>query len=212
MSIRTGTSNMQQPLTLATDLDGVGYRFEDTLRSWLHTRRGVPLSQLAEPHTYDLARCWNLGGDAGLIQAMVEAYEDGVLFHTGEPYKEALTALQQVREQGVRIVVITARNIPGISDSIENATRAWLESVDFPYDDLIVTGAKNQQAFDLLVDDCPAQVQSCLDVGRKAMLLSRRWNLDAPHLPRVDWAHVPALLTAVTPHHRASAVPSAQAA
>jgi hypothetical protein len=181
--------------TFAVDCDGVLYRFNETLRAWLVQHCGVPVSRLPEPSTYDLAEQWGFRDNDALLREMVTACKAGALFSVGEPYGDALHGMRAIRAQGHRIVVVTARNIAGLEGLAEPITRQWLDQAGFGYDDVVLTHNKHEVEFDLLLDDCPANIEACLRRGRTAVLLKRPWNDDVTHLPKVTWGEVVAMLS-----------------
>lgn len=182
-------------LTFASDLDGVGYMFNEVLRPW-YLKRGVPASAMPEPKTYALAENWtHLRGDnALLVRDMVQAFREGVLFHTGQAYEDALAANKAIRAAGHRFVFITARNLPGIEADAEKATAKWLDEAGFEYDDLILTHDKHLESFDLLYDDCPANVRTSLAYGKNAVLTPRSWNDGVTDLPMAPWEQMLSVL------------------
>ena len=183
-------------LTFASDLDGVGYDFNATMRAWFVNHRGMNAADLPDATTYSLATCWNMDQDE-LVAEMVAAFRAGVLFHTGAAYADAVAGCRAVQAAGHRLIFVTARNLPGIESETEAVTRKWLALNGFDADDVIVTSDKNAVGWDLLLDDSASNIDVALAGGRNGLLLGRDFNADVTHLPRVNWADVPLALEAI---------------
>lgn len=194
-------------VVVAYDCDGVLYDFNDSLREWL-AARGWQRDDMPEPHTYSLKEAWGLDSEE-LRREMPLAIDAGVLFHTGIEHRDGTVSARAAVLAGHRVVVNTARAVPGKEEDARAATVTWLRSAGVHPDVVHVADPadpadKLSVPFDVLLDDHPGNVQAALDAGRGAYLVDRKWNRDAPHLPRVTFDDVPELLAALSAEKLAS--------
>lgn len=189
-------------VTIAYDCDGVLYDFNDTLREWL-AARGWSRARMPEPHTYSLREAWGLH-DEVLHREMPLAIRAGVLWYTGQPHDDGIASARQMGLAGHRILVNTARALPGSEVAATAATVTWLRAAGVHPDDLHVADPHNPEdklsvPFDVLLDDHPENIRAAHRAGRNAYLVDRAWNRDAPELPRVTFEQVPALVESLKP-------------
>lgn len=185
------------PLTVAFDCDGVLYDFNGTLREWLSARGWDP-SRMPDPQMYNLAYAWGVTQD-DLQREMPLAIEAGVLWHTGEPLRDGTTTAREVGLDGHRVLVNTARALPGIEGPAEAATVVWLRRHGVHPDavhlsDPMDPADKLQAPFDVLFDDHPDNVAAAKAAGRPAFLIARSWNQDNTDHQRVTFADVPEII------------------
>jgi hypothetical protein len=188
------TQQTQRPLTIAVDLDGCLYDFNNMMRDWLITRGWNP-DQLTETvGQYYTQRTWNIPDDV-FYREMLEALEHGVLFREGSKFPEAIRSVRRLGEAGHIILANTARNFEGMENRAATATMAWLRDNGIHPDAVHLADPtdpkdKLSQPFDLLVDDHPGNVEAALEAGRSAVLLNRPWNLTYTHLPRAIYPEI----------------------
>lgn len=165
--------------TLAWDLDGVFYDLLPPLRTHIHRRGTHPTGDLPDPPTYDLAAAWNIT-PADLLDHLVHGTLHGDLFATGALYDDAHTCLTTIRERrpDLRHVAVTARDLPGATTEATAQTHRWLHDHGITFDAVHLTAVKTAVAFDLLLDDAPANVAAAHAAGRAALLVDRPWNQD----------------------------------
>lgn len=178
--------------TVAVDIDGPLYELVPRLRDRVHRTTGRELHTLPEPNIYDLARAWGLGPN-DIVQHLTDGVREGDIFWEGEPHLPGIEGLHILKEHGYRVVLVTARDLPGVEDLCAAATRAWLASVGAVYDELHVTSNKNAIDYDFLYDDYEKNVRSAHAAGREAVLQRRGWNVSVD-LPQADWAELPELI------------------
>lgn len=181
------------PLTIAVDLDGCLYDFNNTMREWL-VARGWDRDQLIEPTQYYTQRAWGIA-DQVFQQEMIHALKEGIMFREGLAFPEALRSIRRLGEAGHRLVGNSARNFHGHSDHSRAATLLWLRENGVHLDGLHLADPvdpkdKLSQPFDLLIDDHPGNVEAALASGRNAVLLNRPWNLTYTHLPRATYPEI----------------------
>lgn len=180
---------MTARFTVAVDLDGcIARGFVRQFRSWL-LHRGVAADRLPPDPTgtYHLLDTWDIPRRL-FLDELDAACAAGAVYRYAIPDGDGVAAVRTLAAHGVSIRVLTARTQPGARAE----TARWLAAHQIPHDALTCTINKAQVPFDLLVDDSPTNVQEALDVGRDAVLLHRRWNSDAAHLPRLQrWGDLP---------------------
>jgi hypothetical protein len=180
--------NSRRVLTAAVDLDGVVYELVPALRQWIHMRFGRPLHTMPDPGIYDLDVAWDLppGFVADQLIAGVKA---GFLFWEGDAFAPGLIGLRRLKAAGHRVVLVSARDLPGIEDVCFEATQSWLAKphVNAIYDELVLTTTKTDVQFDFLVDDYEVNVRAAHSAGRAAILLNRDWNANVIDLKQASW-------------------------
>lgn len=171
--------------TVAFDCDGVIYDFNDAMRDWL-VARGWNRDAMPEPHTYSLREAWGLDND-DLMKEMQYSVRAGMLWHSGSTHEDGAQSARALGMAGHRILVNTARALPGVNAPARAATMTWLRSVNIHPDGIHVAdpadpASKLQADWDVLLDDHPENVRTALNAGRAAILVDRKWNRDATDL------------------------------
>lgn len=181
---------------VAVDIDGVLYELVDALRQWRHRRLGVPLAAMPDPGIYDLEAAWNYPS-GGLVADLVAGVKDREVFWKGAAHLPGLVGVRALKAAGHRVVLVTARNLPGIEDLCLEATETWLASpgVEVEYDELVLVTDKTTIEWDFLVDDYEKNVRAGHGVGRHAVLVNRSWNASVS-LRQSPWEDIPALVVA----------------
>jgi uncharacterized HAD superfamily protein len=179
-------------LTVGVDLDGVCYRFIDALRMWIHLDEGVPLSRLPVPLPDGCSASWpceqwGLSTD-DFRRAWAKGVEAGFLFKWGLPEEGCREGLGALRDDGHRVVVVTARAVPGVEDLAEGLTRDWLRRHALHYDELLVNADKCCVRTDVFVEDNPGNYDALEGAGSRPYLFDQPWNRDGSDRRRVrDW-------------------------
>lgn len=181
------------PLTIAVDLDGCLYDFTAIMRDWLISRGWDP-EDLIEPTRYNLSDEWGI--DASTFQSeMKRSLGNDVMFRVGEPFPDAIRAVQQLGKAGHAIVANSARLFAGMEDKSRAATVQWLRENGIHPDDIHLADPTDPKdklriKFDLLIDDHPGNVEAAIKAGRGAVLLDRSWNEVYEDLPRASYAAI----------------------
>lgn len=102
---------------------------------------------------------------------------------------EAPASLHQLRDAGMGIIYVTARE--GTPEtphaSVRTDTRDWLECHGFPdSDSLVMTRDKAGVDFDALVDDAPHNLAAALRAGREAVAFDQSYNRNCECSSRVQ--------------------------
>jgi hypothetical protein len=181
-----GRKRHPYPSVVAFDCDGVLYDFNDTLREWL-VSHGWMRASLPDPTVYSLADAWGLH-DEDLQREISSAVEAGALWNVGRPLMDGVAAAQDLGNRGHKVIINTARRIPGQEERSRAATMVWLRSHGVHPDGLHLAdprnpGDKNAVHFDILLDDHKANVLAALGANRSALLISRPWNAGARNVP-----------------------------
>ena len=112
------------------------------------------------------------------------------------PKTLALKNLNKLKEDGHKIVLITARWETDYTD-IVGLTKEWLKENNVPYDKLILNAenkavAAKQENLDIFIDDSFKNCQMVADLGIKTFIMDTRTNrnLEDERLKRVySWPH-----------------------
>lgn len=112
------------------------------------------------------------------------------------PFKpDAAWAVRKLKEQGHRIVIITARTAAFYTDPYQT-TREELRRGGIPYDKLICTFDKGaacaEEHIDLLIDDVPANCDAARERGVSTLLFTSEANREtaSEHTRVSSWSEV----------------------
>ncbi|HVT78441.1 MAG TPA: hypothetical protein VHD87_15495 [Acidimicrobiales bacterium] len=188
---------MQKGLRIGVDLDGVTYEFEAAFRAWASFRLGRAL------HLFPPARRWGWYEDLGIDRArfhalLAEGVEHGRLFAVGDPVPDAVESLRALAECHT-IVVITHRNLPGLTAIAEAATHHWLQTQGIPYAELHLTGDKAAVATDIHLDDSPEVIAQMRASGRRAVVFDQPWNRHVAGERACGWREFVSLVDSAVP-------------
>lgn len=125
----------------------------------------------------------------------LELYYENIIKEV-KPKTLALKYLNKLREEGHKIVLITARWETDYTDVV-GLTKEWLKENNVPYDKLIVNAenkvvAAKQENIDIFIDDSFKNCQMVTDSGIKSFIMDSRVNrnLDDERIKRVySWPH-----------------------
>ena len=116
---------------------------------------------------------------------------------TVHPKTYSVEYLKKLKEEGNRIVLVTARFEIKEFDVI-GATKRWLDRYDIPYDKIVFNAeskleiARNEK-LDIFIDDSYKNCQDMVGIGIKAFLMDSRGNrgLETNGFDRVySWSHL----------------------
>jgi 5'(3')-deoxyribonucleotidase len=170
---------------IGLDIDGVSYRFVDTLRQYIHEKTGKPLSEMPPADTWDFFEDqWGISADE-YIQFVTDGVRDRVVFWEGPVEEKCKEVVHTLRTLGHEVVFITARRFKGIESLCEMATKYWLDSNQIEYDEIIISNDKTGHNLDILLDDSPAQIESMVLHGGKALVFDQPWNQNLLFVDRV---------------------------
>lgn len=171
---------MTRTLDVGYDLDGVSYRFVESLRSYIHETTGRPLDTMPD------AQCWTFYKDQwGMSSAEFLSYfaagvNAGQIFRHAAPYDGSVEAMRRLADAGHRIHIVTARQIPGAERMAEENTRAWLAKYDVPHHTLTFADDKQTVHTDLFIEDRDVNYDALESAGYHPWLITRPWNAHHP--------------------------------
>lgn len=172
---KTRRAETEKAQTIAVDVDGVLYDVDTVMWRWLTNKGYAPPDH--EIRTYNMSDNWGIDGET-IQEEFGNAVSAGVMFRYGEPYPEGLEAVRRIYGAGHKVVLITARDLPGRETQCLQATIKWLRENRIPFDALHLTREKEKVPFDILVDDAPGNVERVTAWGKKGIILHRPWNRD----------------------------------
>lgn len=156
---------------IAVDIDSTLHDYWDLLATVARTRFGVDLP-------YEAQLGWGIAALDGdqLAQCIAETHsEENVL--AAEPYPDAVDTLREWHHAGHWIHITSHRAI-----GAAGATRAWLERIGAPYDDLHCSYDKIRRCaelrIDVLIDDSPLNIVSAVERGMLAATVTHPWNAE----------------------------------
>lgn len=136
------------------------------------------------------------GWNEAEAEKFFEKYYRNILEET-EPFMFAIETIKKLKEEGHKIVLITARwDFKDVN--VRNFTEEWLKKQEIPYDVLVVNAGTKQQAaienkLDIFVDDSFENCRSVADVGIKTYIMDARYNkgLEDNRIKRLySWPHL----------------------
>lgn len=113
--------------------------------------------------------------------------------------EDAAEIIQQLKQEGNTILLITARWTSIADCDTEKITQKWLEENKVPYDALIVNAQEKleiciQKKVDVLIEDSYLACEEMVQAGRNAILMSSKMNQNIqqdPNITRVEnWKQV----------------------
>jgi hypothetical protein len=120
------------------------------------------------------------------------------IFWKGPQIENALWGVSELYRLGYYIKFITARGggKPEPTEQCRRATKYWLDSNGFPYDEVIVSYDKTSYDYDILIDDSPGNYESCVADGKNILVFDQAWNRHLTDAPRaMDWIEVVKYIT-----------------
>jgi len=175
------------------DMDGCLYPFADAMEQYLSDLLGPA------PHpmdgAYQLYRHWDMSVDEW-VQHYRRAIKEEKIFLSHAPHDGGLQALQAISDMGHRIIIVTARDLPGIEILCEQQTIEWLDKHNAIYDELHILSDKSKVKVDIAIDDTVTNLESLRDAhAARGILFTRPWNIQVSWTPRItSWEQAPALV------------------
>lgn len=157
------------------DIDDVLYPCVQEIREYLITR-GHSRQSLEITNGWDLHEQWGIPFD-DLWLKINQGVADGVIFLKGEPFAGTKDAMDELKEDGHTIHLVTARNA-GPSGLAEKHTVEWLTHYDLPYDSLTFSSDKTIVHAAYALDDRVENVEA-LNVNSLAFLMDQPWNQES---------------------------------
>jgi uncharacterized protein len=156
---------------IALDIDSTLHHYWNLIDRISQARFGVELP-------YDEQRTWGITLlEPEQVAACVEETHSDENVIGAEPYPGAGETVRAWSEQGHWIHVTSHR-----AERTRDATRAWLERIAMPYDDLHCSYDKISRCVDLgvhvLVDDSPVNLKSATDNGMLGATIIHPWNAE----------------------------------
>ena len=180
-------------MRIAVDIDSTLHHYWDQFAAVAKKRFGVTLP-------YDHQLTWGIGLlRPEQVRACVEETHRDASVLAATPYPGAVEAIARWRAAGHFIHITSHRQ-----KACTEATRAWLERIELPYDELYCSFDKiarcREIGIDLLIDDSPVNLQAALDAGICVATIAHPWNRDVCETEDVvcapDW---PGLAAALEP-------------
>lgn len=172
--------------TIVYDCDDVVANIRDNMAEVLSQLSGRNI-HWGEWDTYDLSKIYGINIDDCLAAFLEHRVLERATLEPG-----ARETIRAVRDDGYRIVMLTARGWHPHGDSL---TREWLAAHDIIVDELRVvplhaskTAVMEDTYVDFLVDDNPRHIIDAEGVThiRSPVLMSRPWNLDTDVRHRIN--------------------------
>lgn len=173
-------------MILGIDLDDMVYDFIQAWKDYYCKDNGIDPDSLKE------SRRWNFFEDWGIPmweykETLAKGVRNGEIFWKGNVMSGSVESLRRLDEKHY-IIIVTHRNLLGLENACEKATKHWLAENNVPYDGLILTDQKTGLGLDVLFDDAIHNVRAALACGEKAVLMDRPGNEDVD-FPRVkEWS------------------------
>jgi hypothetical protein len=178
-------------MRIAIDIDSTLHHYWDVLSEVSRRRFGVELP-------YEEQFCWGitrLRADQ-LELCIAESHCDERIL-SGRPYPGAVQTVRAWHERGHFVHVMSHRPADRAP-----ATRAWLQAIGLPFDDLHCSFDKVARCVELevelLIDDSPDNLSAALEHGMRAATLVHPWNRDILEeediLAAADWTELARLL------------------
>jgi uncharacterized protein len=181
-------------MRIAIDIDSTLHHYWDILSEVSVRRFGVELPY-EEQFSWGITRL----RPEQLKLCIRESHSDALIL-AGTPYPGAVETVQGWHQQGHFIHVTSHRD-----DDREEATRAWLQLIGLPFDDLRCSHDKVSRCveleIDLLIDDSPLNLLPAIEHGMLAATIEHPWNRDVCEeediLSASDWQELARLLEPV---------------
>jgi hypothetical protein len=181
-------------MRIAIDIDSTLHHYWDLLSDAARRRFGVDLP-------YELQSTWGITRlrEEQLAVCIAETHCDEAIL-AGEPYPHAVETVNAWHDAG-HFIHITSHRDPAAHD----ATARWLERIGLRHDDLHCSSDKvarcAELGIDVLIDDCPGNIQGALEEGMVAATIAHPWNRDVCEeeavLSAPDWPALARLLEPV---------------
>lgn len=181
-------------MRIAIDIDSTLHHYWDVLSEVSRRRFGVELPY-EEQFSWGITRL----RPEQLTVCIAESHADAQI-HAGDPYPDAVDTVRRWHAAG-HYIHITSHRDPACA----LATERWLTAIGLPYHDLHCSQDKVARCLeidiDVLVDDCPENLQRALAADLVVATIAHPWNRDVCEEEAVicaqDWAELGRRLDAV---------------
>jgi uncharacterized protein len=178
-------------MRIAIDIDSTLHHYWDVLSEVSVRRFGIELPY-DEQFTWGITR---LRSDQ--LELCIEESHTDERILAGTPYPGAVEAVRRWHEEGHFVHVTSHR-----ATDRKQATAAWLQRIELPFDDLHCSYDKvsrcSELEIDLLIDDGPLNLAAALERGIAAATIEHPWNRDLCEeedvLSARDWTQLKQLL------------------
>ena len=181
-------------MRIAIDIDSTLHHYWDVLSAVSVRRFGVELPY-EEQFSWGITRL----RPEQLQLCIGESHSDERIL-AGNPYPGAVEAVRRWHRHGHCVHITSHRPLDRAA-----ATRAWLERIELPFDDLHCSFEEVSRCveldIDLLIDDNPLNLTAALERGILAATIAHPWNRDLREEEDVisadDWHELAARLEPV---------------
>ncbi len=178
-------------MRIAIDIDSTLHHYWDVLSDVSVRRFGVALP-------YEEQLSWGITRlrPEQLKLCIRESHSEELIL-AGDPYPGAVETVRAWHGQGHFVHITSHRD-----DDRGDATRAWLEKIGLPFDDLRCSHDKVSRCMelgiDLLIDDSPLNLVPAIECGIRVATIEHPWNRDVCEeediLSATDWFELARLL------------------
>lgn len=160
-------------MRIGWDLDGIGYRFKEANCEFEVARGNLHRSlENSSPEWHYYTKWGDLTTPQWLI-TYAEGVDAGYILWKGEPYPDFVDVARKFKEDGHTNVVITDRSI---GKDPQGATKHWLASIEFPYDEIYFSPDKTIVPTDVFIEDKRENADALNAAGTRCYLFNRSWN------------------------------------
>lgn len=168
-------------MRVGIDLDGVGFKFEESLLRYLQTVEHK-YSPALPTTRWTFYEDWGMSLEEFLVTCNAAA-DAGILF-AGDVMDDFPAAVRHIRDRGNTIHIITDRSFGASPEVSQELTRRWLDQHNVPYDTLTFSRDKTCVPTDTFIDDRLENYDALERAGTYVCLVDRPWNQDPTRLRR----------------------------
>lgn len=168
---------------IGVDLDGVCYGFTDSLRRYMVDHKGYDPKDLPDSTCWDFHKVDWGWTTAEFLEHFAAGVDAGVVFLHGDPEEGAVKYIQQLKNDGHTIHIITHRAVG--TKSVQN-TGEWLAREGIVFDSLTFSADKTIVKTDFFIEDNVDNYNALEEAGVEVVLYDRPWNQYAEHAYRVS--------------------------
>lgn len=168
---------MTQPFHLGLDLDGVVADYTAGFGAFVAEQAGMQVTELPPPTAWNFHQAgWPILDSAHYLKLHAAAVNNA-MFAEMPVIDGAVEAIQNLRDAGVFIRIITHRLIPGTKPSMVIAdTVDWLEHHGIEFDDICFLADKSALNCDLLIEDSPSNIAAYAEAGKRVLIYDQPYN------------------------------------
>jgi 5'-nucleotidase len=162
--------------TLGLDLDGTVGDYTSALRSHVRKDRGKNHVKLSDPTDFSLTKSGWFTDTNEFFRYHAAAVNEG-MFRTMSIYPGAVAGVRALREEGVRVEVVTSRFLPGTDkDHVVADTKWWLEKHGIEVDAIHFMDKKGEADCDVYLDDAPHNIEGLRAIGYETIIYDQSYN------------------------------------